>query len=34
MRGHIVEFKNNNPEVFNYIFGTKINDEVIRIYGH
>ena len=33
-RGHIVEFNNPEPEVFNYIFGAKVGNDVVRIYCH
>ncbi len=33
-RGHIVEFENPNPKIYNYIFGAKFNNDVVRIYGH
>jgi hypothetical protein len=33
-RGHIVEFENPNPEMYNFIFGARFNNDVVRIYGH
>jgi hypothetical protein len=33
-RGHIVEFENSSPQTYNYIFGARFNNEVVRIYGH
>lgn len=33
-RGHLVEFLNPNPELYNYIFGTRVGKDVVRIYAH
>lgn len=30
----MIEFPNPNPEMYNYIFGSKVGNDVIRIYAH
>lgn len=33
-RGHIIEFANPDPSIYNYIFGSKVGNDTIRIYAH